>query len=302
MAGMFRTGFVLAFGAVTAACGGRVGIELPDTAGAGGVSAAAGSGGRQPNVAGAPPRATAGGGGSTSASGGFTGKGGAPAGSGGVVIGGAAGSGGVGQQPYICSSKVQLSGMQPIITSFESESTPDSVFFMEGVMGGTYAYADPMDVNALVGRLFVPGRDATSRQALSVRIQSTTWGGGAGVWFLGCVDARLFVGIEFWARGTAPVASLMSLHLTMADTLFRGDGGSCPNGGGTCVAPMLELVLTETWTRFSVRWEDFTPGLAGGAPVRPTGDNLAGMNLHLTNDYTPHELLLELDDIAFLVR
>lgn len=217
-------------------------------------------------------------------------------GSGGTATGG---SGGAAAKPKACATVVKASGTSPVITDFEGQATPTSGYMFEsaGITGGTYIYTDMLDTTSTSKLAFAAGHDAASMQALDGQIHNTTWGGGMGLWF-GCMDARVYTGITFWARGTSP-AGKVKVNLTIDEAVMVIDGGSCPDAG-PCVRPFVDIDVTDEWQQFTFAWADFMPGDAAGTAL--PGDTVAkinGLDFGLHNDNTERDLELTLDDFSF---
>jgi hypothetical protein len=210
-----------------------------------------------------------------------------------------AGSGGGAAKPHTCAMTAKASGTSPVITDFEGMATPTSGYMFEsaGITGGTYVYTDPLDTTSTSKLLFAAGHDAASTQALDGQIHNATWGGGMGLWF-GCMDASVYTGITFWARGTSP-AGKVKVNLTIDEAVKVVDGGVCPDAG-PCVRPFVDIDVTDEWQEFTFAWADFMPGDAAGTAL--PGDTVAainGLDFGLPNDNMARDLELLVDDFSF---
>lgn len=209
------------------------------------------------------------------------------------------GTGGGAAKPHTCAMVTKASGTSPVITDFEGMSTPTSGFMFEsaGITGGTYIYTDMMDTTATSKLMFSAGHAEASTQALDGKIHNSTWGGGLGLWF-GCLDASVYTGVTFWARGVSP-AGKVRVNLTIDEAVMVKDGGICPDAG-PCVRPFAEIDVTDEWQEVTLAWTDFMPGEAVGT-VLP-GDSVKainGLDFGLTNDNTERDLELAVDDVSF---
>ncbi len=241
----------------------------------------------------------------SSAQGGSSGAGstGGSAGSGAAGASGGGGSSGSGGTPAVmisCASTAEASGTSPSITDFENLTTPTGTFTFEsaGLLGGTYIYSDltATEEPSTTAVELSEGHDEESTQAIVGKIHNATWGGGFGLW-MACVDASVYTGVTFWARGVSPVGPVKLLLSTNAVEVEM-KGGECPDAG-PCDRPALTFQLTEEWTEHTYKWADFKDGNAAGTAVPASGDDLFGLEFALTNDNTSRELEIALDDIAF---
>jgi hypothetical protein len=179
-----------------------------------------------------------------------------------------------------CEVKATLSGTSPQITDFEAAADPLDQFNFDTafVLGGTYSYNDNSGTGSDVLAL-VLGHDASSTKALQGTFHSELWGAGMGLWFDGCVDAKLYKGVSFWAKGTVPAGRI---EFSLGTQMQAG------------TAPKYSFTVTDTWKQFSVHWSDFNPCT--------DGDNFSGMNFNVGNDFTPHDMTFIIDDVAFLTN
>lgn len=219
-------------------------------------------------------------------------------GSGTAGTAGAAGS--VAKAPT-CAMVTKASGTSPVIADFEAMTAPGSGFTFEsaGIIGGTYVYTDLLapEADPSTSKLvFDAGHETASTQALVGQIHNATWGGGMGLWF-GCMDASVYTGVTFWARGASP-AGKVKLNLTVDKAVKVAEGGSCPDAG-TCVRPFVEIEVTEEWQEITLAWADFMPGDAGGTALPAEVDAINGLDFGIPNDNTSRELELAIDDVAF---
>jgi hypothetical protein len=241
-------------------------------------------------------------GGSTSTAGSSATAGSSSGGTGSGTAGTAtAGAGGSVAKPRTCATTAKASGTSPVIADFEAMSAPGSGFTFEsaGIMGGTYVYSDllaPAEDPSTSKLVFDAGHETASTQALVGQIHNATWGGGMGLWF-GCIDASVYTGVTFWARGVSP-AGKVKLNLTVDKGVKVAEGGTCPDAG-PCVRPFLELDVTEEWQQFSFAWADFTPGDSGGTALPAEVDAINGLDFGIPNDNMARDLELAIDDVAF---
>lgn len=230
------------------------------------------------------------------------GGGGTPSGAAGAGAADSGGAGGAASGTISCPMAATASGTSPLITDFESMTSPTGTYTFEsaGLLGGVYIYTDPMapDTDPSTSMLaFAEGHDETSTQALVGQIHNATWGGGMGLWFA-CLDASVYQGVTFWARGSSPAGDV-TMYLTVNEVEIESKGGSCPDDG-TCVRPSVTFAVTDQWEEFTFTWADFTPGDAAGTEVPATGNNLFGIDFSLPNNNMSRDLELALDDFSFI--
>jgi hypothetical protein len=221
-----------------------------------------------------------------------TGTGGSTGGTGG------GGSAGTSTTPPACATVATASGTSPLITDFESMTSATGTYMFESpaLTGGTYIYTDTMSADSTSMLSFSAGHAEASTQALVGQIHNATWGGGMGLWF-GCIDASVYTGITFWARGSSP-AGAIKLNLSVNAVEVESKGGSCPDAG-PCVRPSAPVEVTDEWQEFTFAWADFTPGDAAGTPVPGGGDGLYGIDFSIPNDNMARDLELAVDDFSF---
>ena len=225
-----------------------------------------------------------------------TSSGGTGSGTAGTTTGG---SGGGTAKPPTCGTIAKASGTSPVIADFEAMANPTSGFMFEsaGITGGTYIYTDPTDATSTSKLVFAAGHDTTSTQALDGKIHNATWGGGMGLWF-GCMDASVYTGITFWARGASP-AGKVRINLTIDEAVKVLDGGACPDVG-PCVRPFAEIDVTDEWQEFTLAWADFTPGDSAGTALPGSQvEAINGLDFGLPNDNMARDLELAVDDFSF---
>ena len=218
--------------------------------------------------------------------------------------------------------KVTAAGDSPVIVDFETgalgppsdtgEASGDFMF-TGGESGGTYTYQESgTQIMRTVGIV----DDRNGGQALSVMFTNATdYGGGMGVYFYPCLDASVYTGITFWARGALPeramagaaiAAGTVTISLDVGDVATNsrdsiGCAGEVPVDATLCTRPATTFVVSDTWTQFTFSWSDFAPGNKNGTPYIPNGDNLLGVNLTMDNAFaTSNDLELVIDDVAFV--
>jgi hypothetical protein len=150
------------------------------------------------------------------------------------------------------------------------------------VYAGFYEYDDGTGTPLL--SMPASGANA-SKYAISIsNTQSSSWGGALGMW-MGCIDASAYQGISFWVKGTTPTGkasfSFSNPETTVPDTTGYG-GGTC---SGTCKSPYIDFPVTTTWTQVLVPWGTFTPGIANGANVTTTGNDISGLTFNVSLNY-----------------
>ncbi|GEM_PF-1942388 len=176
------------------------------------------------------------------------------------------------------------------------------------VYAGFYEYDDGTGTPLL--SMPASGANA-SKYAISIsNTQSSSWGGALGMW-MGCIDASAYQGISFWVKGTTPTGkasfSFSNPETTVPDTTGYG-GGTC---SGICKSPYIDFPVTTTWTQVLVPWGTFTPGIANGANVTTTGNDISGLTFNVSLNYvaapgdagyvaTPGAYSLAIDDIEFI--
>lgn len=249
-------------------------------------------------------------GGTGGASGGISSTGGAeptgganPTGGAGPSTGGMFGTGGgMGGVPDICGdSAPTLTESQTTYANFEGLSTDDDppVFQIETAEAGVYWYDDASGSGA--ERDFVAGVEGD--QALHVGYLPAAWGAGAG-FYSTCVDASVFDGISFWARGEMPEGSSLQVELHVPETTTADSAsgtGACPGAPGVDCLPnkAQQPQITDEWVQYFFTWDQFTGGSNRGAPVELDTTRLNGLNFHVPG--TAGTIDLSVDDVQFFI-
>lgn len=221
---------------------------------------------------------------------------------GGATGGGGSGSAGTPAMMAPCATVAEASGTSPVITDFETMTAATGTYTFESaaLLGGTYIYSDTLATEdpSTQALSFSAGHDETSTQALVGKIHNATWGGGMGLWFA-CMDATVYKGITFWARGSSPAGGV-KLLLTVNAVERAAKGGECPDGETIkCERPVVTFEPTDEWKQYTYTWADFMPGSNDGTAVPGSGADLYGLEFALPNDNMSRDLELAVDDFAF---
>jgi hypothetical protein len=204
--------------------------------------------------------------------------------------GGAGSTGGTSTVVKVCANMKTLTA--PMLTDFESydgKSAASSwAFSFNGVWpdalyAGLYPSEDGTG-NYSLG--FVSGANGSSWAIdASNTSQATAWGGGLGLW-MNCIDASLYSGVSFYARGSTPSGSI-SVAIGMEDTTppsptNQAGGGTCtispPSTG--CQQPLAKVALSADWTLIQIPWASFTGGMGlAGSPVAATGARIVSLGI-----------------------
>lgn len=240
-------------------------------------------------------------GGTSSGPGGETASGGmGPSGSG----GGFSATGGMGGDMDPCGDSISiLTESQTTYADFEGLSTEEDppTFTIGSAEAGIYWYDDGGGGEAVND--FATGIEG--EQALHVAFDPTVWGAGTG-FYSTCVDASVFTGISFWARGQLsemdemPVELQVELHVPETTSAGSPSGtGDCLGVAGvTCFANKTFVAgVTDTWTQFFLTWDEFTEGSNQGMPVALDPSRINGLNFHVPGDGGSIDFYV--DDIRF---
>jgi hypothetical protein len=253
---------------------------------------------------GTSPSGGTGGAGATPGSGGF----GAVSTGGSIASGGAIGVGGA--PPTGCTSLTSLVDWESLIADFEclQGSTDVGWLPVNGWPHGSYNYYNDTPNTGIVwasdpvfeGGYVSPGHASIGAIYLKLTKPSENWGAGQGIWIgdgqAGCLDASVFEGVRFWAKG-------QSVEGTASVSIGTFATNPPPNGscelGDACLSYAVSIALTNSWTEYEVRWGDLVAPAAGIAPFDPT--KLAGsINFHVDTWYEAETLEMWLDDVEFI--
>jgi hypothetical protein len=210
----------------------------------------------------------------------------------------------------------------PLLTDFESYDGVTDATTVSFAFNGTSAplYMGPMTWGNETGTPFfgmVAGANA-SMYALSMsNPMATNWGGAMAFW-MPCINATAYAGIQFMAKGTSPTGNIgFVLNMedsTPPDSVDPAGGGTCAGTGleGECTGPSTTFALTTAWTLVQIPWGGLTAGMAAtGMPVPATGDEITGMAFNMQMVYveepvgsgtfvpTPAAFDLAIDDLGF---
>jgi hypothetical protein len=230
--------------------------------------------------------------------------GGAGGASGAGPAGGAAGSGmsgAGGMAPVMKDCATKVVPAAPLLTDFEAydgtvplHTETGSWTFTIGTMP-TVAYAGLYTLNDMTGTyslIMGGGANSSMRAPRGSNTMATSWGGGVGLW-MGCIDARTFAGLSFWARGASP-NGMVSVGLSMEDTSAPAadpaGGGTCtPAGTMGCAGPSAAIAITADWTQYTIPWAMFMPGRgASDVAVMANGDEITGISFGAQMNYVPN--------------
>lgn len=197
----------------------------------------------------------------------------------------------------VCAAATPIKAATPGIADFDAYdgataldkwSFPLGGDAASGIFAGPFGYGD-RDGNKPETFEMADGNEST----YAIRIADTMaekFGGGAGIWFSGCVNASSLSGVSFWARGSAPKGE-GKLTLSMGDTTpavpAKADDkpGTCKGDAMTCVHPSFAFKLTEEWTEVKVPWDMFKVGDAAGTVVTPDGNHVTQVQFAIDLDW-----------------
>lgn len=195
-----------------------------------------------------------------------------------------------------CGEITVLSESETTYATFEDVTVDEPEFAIKTAEAGVYWYDDG---SAEATNDFAEGIEGD--QSLHLLFEPGSWGAGAGFWST-CVDASVFTGISFWAKGELPEGSQLQVELHVPETTFVGSDsgtGDCLGVAGLSCFPNKTLLdsLTDTWTQYSLTWDEFTGGSNVGVPVTLDPTRLNGINFHSPGAAGTIELFI--DDIRF---
>jgi hypothetical protein len=141
---------------------------------------------------------------------------------------------------------------------------------------------------------FVAGANDSTYALSAQDPEAAEWGGGI-AFYLSCLDASAYSGIEFMVKGSTPAGSFnVSIVGENAQAFSTGD-----------------LTISSDWTALQVPWSSFTPD-AGSTATSTNGGGIGSLtfNAHLmwaldpeateeTWVATPGPFELTIDDLAF---
>jgi hypothetical protein len=203
-----------------------------------------------------------------------------------------------------------LVGSESLIADFEclQGSTDVGWLPINGWPHGSYNYYNDTPLTGVVwtsdpvfaGGYGSPGHASSGAIYLKLTKPSENWGAGQGIWFGdgqgSCLDASVFEGIRFWAKGQS-VESTASVSVGTFST-NPPPNGSCQLGDA-CQPYAFSIVLSNSWTQYEIRWADLVPSASGLAAFDPR--ELAGsINFHVNTYYEAETLEMWVDDIEFI--
>lgn len=300
-------------GIAAGATGGAAGTDV----GAGGTGVAAGSAGTAGTGVSAGGTGVAGG--VSAGAGGVAGT--STAGSAGTTAGtGTAGTAG-GPAMKQCAVKHTLTA--PLLTDFESYdgTTPaEMASFAFNTGAAEPLYMGPMTWGNDTGTPsfgMVAGANGSMYALGMSNAMATNWGGAMAFW-MPCLNATAYAGVQFMAKGVSPTGNIgFVLNMedsTPPDTADPAGGGTCIATGveGECTGPSSTFALSAEWTLVQIPWGALTPGTAAtGVSVPATGDEITGMAFNMQMVYveepvgsgtwvpTPAAFDLQIDDLGF---
>jgi hypothetical protein len=223
-------------------------------------------------------------------------------GTGGSGTGGTSGTSGTGGGPSgtVCAAPLMVDAATPAIANFDDYdgmadltlwSFPLGADPASGIFAGTFGYGDETDGFPEVFEM-AEGRDSTYALSISDTL-ADAYGGGMGLWISECLDATAFSGLSFWVRGTSPTGTA-KLTLLMQETTSSMPAtgtsiGTCTGTDTTCVHPIYNFPVTDTWTEVRVAWAAVTPGNANGTRVVADGHNIWQIQFDVGLVWAPNE-------------
>jgi hypothetical protein len=226
--------------------GGATGQPRPDAGGGAGATGVAGKTGAAGATGSAGATGMAGAMGSAGAAGatggaGATGSAGATGGAGAAGGAGATGGGGI---TGACAGKVHaLGAADTLIADFEAAGLTGWYEYRDATAGGTLS---PL-------ALVTPGASGSAHGGHLAGTGLPAFGAGLGLG-LACWDASRFVGVTFWAKGTAGPSNSLALQVALPATHAVANGGDCV---ARCFDhPSKSVVLGAEWQSYSIKFID----------------------------------------------
>jgi hypothetical protein len=302
-------------------------------AGTGGIAAGATGGAAGTGVGAGGTGVSAGGSAGTGVSAGGTGvAGGAGVGAGGVAGTAGTGTAGTGTAgtgtagtaggPAMKQCAVKNTLTTPLLTDFESYDGTTPAAMTSFAFNGTTAplYMGPMTWGNDTGTPsfgMVAGANASVYALGMSNVMATNWGGAMAFW-MPCLNATAYAGVQFMAKGVSPTGNIEFIlnmeDTTPPDTVDPAGGGTCIATGveGECTGPSSTFALSAEWTLVQIPWGALTPGVAAtGVSIPATGDEITGMTFNMQMVYveepvgsgtwvaTPAAFDLQIDDLGF---
>jgi hypothetical protein len=247
----------------------------------GGATNVGGSGGA--SSSGASPGGGANSGGS-SGSGGSSTSGGSSANGGSSISGASSGGSGSSVCAPDCAKKTIAS--TGLIDDFEMS-------IAQKLAGGWFSYNDGTGTTtpAASGSVMPVLATGVDGETFAMHLNGaahTSWGGGLGAWFDGCVDISAFTKLTFNAKG----AGAFHFSVTTFETNACSEGGGCASG---CRVNFKEFALTAAWAAFEIDLSELTGGSAAFSKQKVQSVSFA-VKPPVT---TPYAFELWLDDVTF---
>lgn len=226
---------------------------------------------------------------------GVVGTGGANVGTGGAGTSGGMSGGGGGAGPLCggpaipankgrCSaSVVTAKGSALMIHDFEDPG-PDNdylgVFFGDGRSGKWFDSHDLTNKPAVtMAAEPTTGGPASNTRALHYKGAAPNgWGATLGLTVAGCYNAKVYQGVSFWIKGSTAAGNdqiKFSLHSPISEPAPAGGCSAEDNAAGKCYDHFAKVVtLSDTWTRYNIKWKDLTQHCASDPAYVPQSEIL----------------------------
>jgi hypothetical protein len=120
---------------------------------------------------------------------------------------------------------------------------------------------------------------------------------GAGLWFLPCVDASSFSGVEFTVKGDAGPSGTMLFYVTQVSNMKVATPGGACTGGNLCRGARSEFPVTGTEQTVKIPWSNFTGGWPNNAIDQP--GELLDMHCDPVWSGTTYTVNVTIDNLAF---
>lgn len=188
---------------------------------------------------------------------------------------------------------------EPLIDDFEAPDLPP----YDGREGGWYVYNDGSGGTQIPENTIERTEDEPHRGRFAARTHGSgfsDWGAAmalaiqtTGLETAGnCpYDASAFDGISFWARGEGQIL----FHITTMNTAPTDQGGRCTDTAHCWDDFGQQISLTETWTHYTISWDDLRQA---GWGVATSFDPREILLLHW-QDQSASSFDIMLDDVAF---
>lgn len=183
-----------------------------------------------------------------------------------------------------CSSGVVVAkGSALTIHDFE-EPGPDNdylgVFFGDGRSGKWFDSHDMTNKPAItMAAEATSGGSASNSRAIHYKGAAPGgWGATLGLTVAACYDASAYQGLSFFIKGSAAAGNSQikfSLHSPISEPEPSGGCSKADQDAGKCYDHFAKVVtLSDQWTRYDIKWKDFTQNCATDPSYVPQAEIL----------------------------